>query len=668
MTSEKILGIDLGTTHSAVAIIEGASPEIIENERGNRVTPSVVAYKPTDNDDEHDEWLVGEAAASQEANNPDGTKRSFKRDMGDDITYELHDTEVTPVELSAKILRSLKEDAQRFLGIPEEQRDKDMKAVITVPAYFSSPQRRATREAAEIAGLECLETFDEPTSAALAYARREARMKEDDDAGTETRNLLVFDLGGGTLDVTVMEYGGAIDNVLSTSGNTNLGGDDWDTALTDHLAGVIEDDTDTNPIEDDDVGLTPKIRLKDAAREAKEDLSDAKEVTINLPFLFPTDDDGVYTFEYSLTRAEFEDATTHLLEQIVEPVRNAIDQAASPKETHKPSDFNQTDIDDVLLVGGSTRMPQIQEKVEHLVNQPPTATINPDEVVGKGAAYKAGSHSGEVTGVTLLDIVPLSIGLKVRNGLFERVIPKNKTRPIEVTKTFTTAAANQTSVNIEVFQGEREIADENDRLGDFVLSGIPPAPAGTPQINVTFSVDDDGILSVKAEESVTGVDKEVTLNREHGLSQDDIDRLKREAEEHAQHDDERRQKIHIRNDAEKAVQRANTLLDKQGDAISPDLEERIVSAREEVEKYLDLIRNGDSPVDYDTVRQTTSELNTEIEQIGRDVYQPDDAYQDETIDVESPEKDSKSAVPRQADDDDDSDESTADNSETDDAE
>lgn len=649
MTSDKILGIDLGTTHSAVAVIEGGTPEIIENKRGNRVTPSVVALKQTDGEEEkeEDEWLVGEPAASQEASNPDGTVRSFKRDMGDDTTYDLNGTEARPEELSAKVLRSLKEDAQRFLGIPDDERDKDMKAVITVPAYFSSAQRRATRKAAEIAGLNPLETFDEPTAAALAYARRDAKIKEENGNATEKQNLLVFDLGGGTLDVTVMEYGGAVDNVLSTSGNTALGGDDWDAALTDHIASIIEDETGLNPIDNDDISLTPEMRLRDAIRNAKEDLSDAKEVTINLPFLFPTDD-GMYNLEYSLTRAEFEDATASLLDEIVSPVETAIEQAANKDETHKPDEFSHRDIDAVLLVGGATRMPQIQQKVEELVSQEPKATINPDEVVAKGAAFKAGSHSGEVTGVTLLDVVPLSIGLKVRNGLFERIIHKNKTRPIEVTETFTTSAANQTSVNVEVYQGEREIATENEKLGDFLLTGIPPSPAGTPQINVTFSIDDDGILSVKAEESVTGVNKEVTIEgREHGLDQDDIDRLKREAEEHAQHDSERRRNIDIRNDAEKAVQRGYTLLDNQRDAISPELEQNIRGAMNEVEKYIDLLRNDEGPIDYDALRQRTKELNTEVEQIGRDVYQPDDAYQDESIDVEHPEKDSKSGVARE---------------------
>lgn len=652
MTSEHILGIDLGTTHSAVALIEGDTPEIIENKRGNRVTPSVVALKPSDNDDDDDpdEWLVGEPAAGQQANNPDGTVHSFKRDMGTDTTYTLHDTEVRPEELSAKVLRSLKEDAQRFLGIPDEERNKDMKAVITVPAYFSSAQRRATREAAEIAGLEPLETFDEPTAAALAYARREAQLHEGtDDNATEKQNLLVFDLGGGTLDVTTMEYGGAVDNVLSTSGNAELGGDDWDDALTDYLADQLEEETGINPIDNGDVGLTPETRLREAARDAKEDLSDAKEITINLPFLFPTDD-GMYDFEYSLTRAEFEDATQDLLEEIVTPIETAIEQAGNKDETHKPDTFTYRDIDSVLLVGGSTRMPQVQEKVEQIVGQAPQATINPDEVVSKGAAYKAGSHSGKVTGVTLLDVVPLSIGLKVRNGLFERLIQKNKTRPIEMSKTFTTAAANQTSVNIEVFQGERELADDNEKLGEFILSGIPPAPAGTPQIDVTFSVDDDGILAVKAEESVTGVNKEVTIEgRDQGLDQEDIDRLKREAEEHAQHDSERRQQVAIRNTAEKTVQRAYTLLDNQGDAISPDLEQQIRNAMSEVEKYLDLIRNDEGPINYDTLQQRTDELNTEIEQIGRNVYQPDDAYQEESIDVEHPDQDSKSGVPSRRD-------------------
>lgn len=655
MTSDPIIGIDLGTTHSAVAIMEGGSPEIIENERGNRVTPSVVARKETPDGDM--EWLVGEAAVNQEANNPEGTVRSFKRHMGDnEKTFSLNGYECGPEELSAKILQNLKRDAERFLGLDTENGEEIQKAIITVPAYFNSRQRQATRDAAEIAGLKALEVFDEPTSAALAYSRRKADQQEAEDKANEKRNLLVFDLGGGTFDVTVMEYGGAIDTVLATNGDTELGGDDWDDVLTEHFASVIEDDCGTNPLTDDSVGLSPKLRLKDKAREAKEELSSAEEYTVNLPFLFQADD-GMYDFQYSITRAKFESITEHLRDQLIGPLETAITDVADTSSAQKPDSFAKPDIDEVLLVGGATRMPQVHALVEDVLGQQPLSSINPDEVVAEGAAYKAGSYSGEVTGVTLLDVVPLSIGLKVRNGLFERIIKKNTTRPVQVSRTFTTAASNQTSVNIEVFQGEREVAEKNDQLGEFILTGIPPAPAGTPQINVTFSIDDDGILSVKAEESVTGVNKEVTLEgREETLSQDRIDELKRDAEQFAEEDAARREQISVQNNAEKAVQTAYTVLDNQGESVSPDLRSDIHDAVDEVEKYLDIIRNDDVDVDVSDVRSATTELERAVEQIGKDVYQPDDAHQAENIDVENPEKDNKSAVP--------SDETAADASES----
>ena len=579
MASNKILGIDLGTTNSAFAVMEGGDPEIIVNGEGDRTTPSVVAFT------EDGERLVGKPAKNQAVQNPERTIQSIKRHMGEsDYAVDIGDEEYSPEQISAMILQKIKRDAEDYLG------DEVEKAVITVPAYFSDSQRQATKDAGEIAGFEVERIINEPTAASMAYGL-------DDDSD---QTVLVYDLGGGTFDVSILDLGGGVYEVVATNGDNDLGGDDWDHAIIDWLAEDFEDTHDIDLRED----RQALQRLKDAAEEAKIELSSRKETEINLPFITATDDGPIH-LEKSVTRAKFESLTADLIERTVEPTEQALADA----------DYDKSDIDEVLLVGGSTRMPQVTEKVEELIGSPPQKNVNPDEAVALGAAIQGGVLGGEVDDIVLLDVTPLSLGIEVKGGLFERLIEKNTTIPTEESKIFTTAADNQTSVQVRVFQGERELAEKNEMLGEFHLTGIPPAPAGTPQIEVTFSIDENGIVNVSAEDKGTGTTEEITIEGGAGLSDAEIERMQREAEEHAEEDKKRRERIEARNTAEATIQRAETLLEENDD-ISDDLRDDIEAAVEDLEETVD---DGDAGAEE--IEEATKNLSKELQEIGKQIYQ-----------------------------------------------
>ncbi|MBT9283634.1 MAG: molecular chaperone DnaK [Hydrogenibacillus schlegelii] len=545
----KVIGIDLGTTNSVVAVLEGGEPVVIPNAEGSRTTPSAVAFKPDG------ERIVGEAAKRQAITNPTRTILSIKRHMGTDYKVEIDGKKYTPQEISAMILKKLKDDAEAYLG------EKVEKAVITVPAYFNDAQRQATKDAGRIAGLEVLRIINEPTAAALAYGLD----KEDD------QTILVFDLGGGTFDVSILEIGGGVFEVKATSGDNHLGGDDFDQAIIDHLIAEFKKEHGI------DLSKDPMAvqRLKEAAEKAKKELSSMLSTTISLPFI-AADASGPKHLEMTLTRAKFEELTRHLVERTMGPLRQALEDAGL-----KPQD-----IDKVILVGGSTRIPAVQEAVKAFIGKEPYKGINPDEVVALGAAIQAGVLAGEVKDVVLLDVTPLSLGIETLGGVFTKIIERNTTIPTSRSQIFTTAADNQTSVEIHVLQGERPLAKDNKSLGRFILEGIPPAPRGVPQIEVKFDIDANGIVHVSAKDLATGKEQKITVHASSGLSEEEIQRMIQEAEQYAEEDKKRKALIELKNEADQLIYSTERTLKDLGDKVSADDREKAEAAIRELREAL----------------------------------------------------------------------------------
>jgi len=543
----RAVGIDLGTTNSVIAALEGGEPVIIPNAEGARTTPSVVAFK-------EGEILVGDVAKRQAITNPDKTVRSIKRHMGDNSwRIEAEGKSYTPQEISARILMKLKRDAESYLGT--EATD----AVITVPAYFNDAQRQATKEAGQIAGLNVLRIINEPTAASLAYGL--------DKEGDQT--ILVFDLGGGTFDVSILEIGEGVFEVKATSGDTHLGGDDWDQVIIDWLVRGFQNDHGVDLAKD----RMAMQRLKEAAEKAKIELSSVSETEINLPFITATAE-GPLHLQQKLTRSEFEKLSADLLERTKAPFQQAV----------KDAGIQLSEIDHVVLVGGSTRMPSVQELVRELTGKEPHKGVNPDEVVAAGAAIQAGVLKGDVKDVLLLDVTPLTLGIETKGGVMTKMIERNTTIPTRKSEIFSTAEDNQPEVEINVLQGERAMAADNKSLGKFRLTGIPPAPAGVPQIEVTFDIDANGIVHVSAKDLATGKEQAMTITGGSALSQDEIDRMIKDAESYAEEDRKRREAVETRNQAESLINQTERVLDEQGDKLSEDERSSIESALSELKE------------------------------------------------------------------------------------
>jgi molecular chaperone DnaK len=538
----KAVGIDLGTTNSVVSVLEAGDAVVIPNAEGARTTPSVVAFA------KDGEVLVGEVAKRQAVTNADRTIRSVKRHMGTNWDLEIDGKKYTAQEISARILMKLKRDAESYLG------DTVTQAVITVPAYFDDAQRTATKEAGEIAGLEVLRIINEPTAAALAYGM---------DKEAEDQTILVFDLGGGTFDVSVLEIGDGVFEVKSTHGDTSLGGDDWDQRVIDWLVDSFKGDHGVD-LGQDKMALQ---RLKEAAEKAKIELSQVAQTQINLPFITATDA-GPLHLDYTLTRAKFQDMTSDLIERCKVPFEQALKDAGVSKEQ----------VDHIVLVGGSTRMPAVQDLVQSLTGREPHKGVNPDEVVAMGAAIQAGVLKGDVKDVLLLDVTPLSLGIETKGGVMTKLIERNTTIPTRKTEVFTTAEDNQPSVEIHVLQGEREMADFNKTLGKFQLVDLPLAPRGVPQIEVTFDIDANGIVNVSAKDRATSKEQSITITGQSSLSKDQIDQMVRDAESHAEEDRRRKEEADARNRADTLVYQTEKVLREQGDKVPADEKAQVESA------------------------------------------------------------------------------------------
>ncbi|MBA4493128.1 molecular chaperone DnaK [Paenactinomyces guangxiensis] len=573
----KVIGIDLGTTNSCVAYMEGNEAVVIPNAEGGRTTPSVVGFSKTG------ERLVGEAAKRQAITNPDKTIISIKRYMGTDHKVKIDGKEYTPQEISAMILQKLKSDAEAYLG------EKVTQAVITVPAYFNDSQRQATKDAGKIAGLEVLRIINEPTAAALAYGLEK----------NEEQKILVFDLGGGTFDVSILEMDEGFFQVIATSGDNKLGGDDFDQVIIDYLVQEFKKENGIDLIHDN----MAMQRLKDAAEKAKKDLSGVLTTTISLPFL-TADATGPKHLEVTLTRAKFEELSSDLIERTLGPTRQAL----------RDANLSPSDIDKVVLVGGSTRIPAVQEAIKKLIGKEPSKGVNPDEVVSMGAAIQGGIIAGDVKDVVLVDVTPLSLGIETLGGVFTKIIERNTAIPTDKSQIFSTAADNQTTVDIHVLQGERQMAADNKTLGRFQLTDIPPAPRGLPQIEVTFKIDANGIVNVSAKDKATGKSQAITIQSSSGLSDEEIERMVRDAELHADEDKKRKEQVELRNKADQLIFTTEKTIKDLGDKVDAADVDKAHNARDELKKALE--SNDD-----EAIKKATEELEQVVQQLSVKLYE-----------------------------------------------
>ena len=581
----KAVGIDLGTTNSVVAVLEGGEPSVVANAEGNRTTPSIVAFKGN-------ETLVGELAKRQAITNPDNTIRSIKRHIGTNWKETFEGKEYTPQEISARILQKLKKDAESYLG------EDVTEAVITVPAYFNDAERQATKEAGKIAGLNVLRIINEPTAASLAYGLE----------NNEDQKILVFDLGGGTFDVSILEISEGVFEVKSTSGDSKLGGDDWDQRVMDWLIEKFKSSTGID-ISNDKMAIQ---RIKEGAEKAKIELSSTSETEINLPFITANDSGPQHLLE-KLSRSEFEKITADLVERTKNPVENALSDAG----------LNYSDIDHVILVGGSTRMPAVQALVKSLTGKDPHKGVNPDEVVASGAAIQAGVLKGDVKDVLLLDVTPLTLGVETKGGIMTKMIERNTTIPTKRSETFTTAEDNQTQVEIHVLQGEREMASGNKSLGKFTLTDIPAARQGTPQIEVTFDIDANGIVNVNAKDLGTGKEQAITITGGTALEQDEIDRMIKDAEQHANDDAKKKELVETRNLAEGMITSTDKMLEENSDKATDEERDAINNAKDALKTLLEK-----EELTIDELKASIEELTKASQTFAEKLYAETQAAQD----------------------------------------